>query len=48
MEAVALKKSGVVECAYVQSEVAAKEGLTYFSSPIELGVQKLILNVSRS
>ena len=41
MEAVSGKK-GIIECAYVLSDIVKNEGIDYFSSPIELGVRILI------
>lgn len=32
-------KKGIVECAYVKSEVAKDFGVDFFSSPVELGVR---------
>lgn len=37
LDAIVLKKSGVVECAFVQSDVAKELGVEFFASPVELG-----------
>ena len=39
LEATEGGKSGIVEPAYVYSDVAKKEGLTWFSTNVELGVE---------
>jgi malate dehydrogenase len=38
LEASVLKKSGVKECTYIKTDVAADYGLDYFSTLVELGV----------
>ncbi|RKO90702.1 lactate/malate dehydrogenase [Blyttiomyces helicus] len=37
LDAVVLKKSGITQCTYVKSDVAAAEGVEYFSTVVELG-----------
>jgi malate dehydrogenase len=32
-------KKGVIECAFVESPIAAKDGCDFFASPVELGPQ---------
>ncbi|KAI8925808.1 lactate/malate dehydrogenase [Entophlyctis helioformis] len=38
LEASVLKKSGVKECTFIKTDIAAAEGLDYFSTVVELGV----------